>query len=61
MTVTAIYENIDSNGNVTRRVEVSSGGDKPLYIDYDKYVDFVSVNLLNQPCSSITQTVFNDN
>ncbi|SDA60293.1 hypothetical protein SAMN02910275_01485 [Butyrivibrio sp. INlla18] len=55
VTVTAIYENYDNNGELKRMVEISTWGEKA-YVDYDEYVEYVSKHPGNRPFSSITNT-----
>ena len=55
VTATAIYEDVDDNGNLKRMVEISSWG-KSYYVDYDQYKEAVGDICVNQPFSSISNT-----
>lgn len=57
---TSVYESVDTNGDVKRMVEISSGrkgnDNYKVYVDYDEYIEFVSKNPANQPFSSMMRT-----
>ncbi len=53
--ITAVYESIDTSGNMKRMLEISTWGEKA-YVDYDEYIEYVSGNSANLPFSSILKT-----